>query len=77
MRGEKDMKREFIIGADISSLQAMEDNGAKYYDFDGKEKSAIEILKLHGVNCMRLRIWNRPETSFKMYTAIPWKCWML
>ena len=29
------MKREFIMGADISSLQAMEDNGAKYYDFDG------------------------------------------
>ena len=58
------MKREFIMGADISSLQAMEDNGAKYYDFDGMEKDAIEILKLHGVNCIRLRIWNRPETSF-------------
>lgn len=58
------MKKEFIMGADISSLQAMEDNGAKYYDFDGKSKDAIEILKLHGVNCIRLRIWNRPETSF-------------
>ena len=58
------MNREFVMGADISSLQAMEDNGAKYYDFDGMEKDAIEILKLHGINCIRLRIWNKPKTSF-------------
>jgi len=59
------MKKEFIIGADVSSLQAMEDCGAKYYDFDGKQKDALEILKLHGVNYIRLRIWNDPETSFE------------
>lgn len=54
----------FWMGADISSLQAMEDQGAKYYDLDGKEKGAIEILKAHGVNAIRLRIWNQPEKSF-------------
>lgn len=59
------MKKEFIIGADVSSLPAMEDCGAKYYDFDGKQKDALEILKLHGVNYIRLRIWNDPETSFE------------
>lgn len=56
---------EFIMGADISSLQAMEDCGAKYFDTDGKEKDAIEILKVHGVNYIRLRIWNNPTTSFE------------
>lgn len=58
------MKMEFLIGADISSLQAMEDQGAKYYDLDGVQKDAIEILKAHGVNAIRLRIWNQPEKSF-------------
>ncbi len=55
---------EFVMGADVSSLQAMEDHGAKYYDFDGTEKDALEILKLHGINCIRLRLWNHPTTSF-------------
>ena len=58
------MKKEFILGADVSSLLAMEDCGAKYYDFDGKENNALEILKAHGMNYMRLRIWNNPLTSF-------------
>ena len=58
------MKKEFLLGADVSCLPAMEDCGAKYYDFDGKEKDALEILKAHGVNYIRLRIWNEPQTSF-------------
>lgn len=58
------MKKEFILGADVSSLLAMEDYGAKYYDFDGKECNALEILQNHGMNYMRLRIWNDPLTSF-------------
>lgn len=58
------METNFMIGADVSSLQAMEDCGAKYYDFDGEEKDALELLKIHGVNYIRLRVWNEPETSF-------------
>lgn len=57
--------KEFMMGADVSSLQAMEDAGAVYYDLDGNPKDALEILKLHGVNYIRLRIWNDPETSFE------------
>ena len=33
----------FIKGADISSLEAVEDNGGKFYDFDGKEIDVIEF----------------------------------
>lgn len=58
------MEMVFLKGADVSSLQAMEDYGAKYFDFDGEQKDALAILKGHGVNCIRLRIWNRPTTSF-------------
>ncbi|NLM09570.1 MAG: hypothetical protein GX213_02060 [Clostridiaceae bacterium] len=55
---------DFIKGADISSLQAIEDYGGKFYDFNGKEKDALKILKENGVNYLRLRIWNEPTQSF-------------
>lgn len=58
------MKTDFMLGADVSSLQAMEDYGADYYDFSGEKKDALELLKMHGVNYVRLRLWNEPETSF-------------
>lgn len=54
----------FIMGADVSSLQAMEDQGAKFYDLDGMEREALSILSAHGVNCIRLRLFNRPTESF-------------
>lgn len=53
----------FIIGADISSLEAMEDYGAKYYDLNGEEGDVIKILASHGVNCIRLRLFNKPTES--------------
>ncbi|SDX08365.1 glycosyl hydrolase 53 family protein [Paenibacillus sp. CF384] len=49
----------FIKGADISSLQAIEDAGGKYYE-GGIERDLLDILKDHGVNYVRLRIWNDP-----------------
>lgn len=55
---------DFIKGADVSSLEAMEDAGAKYYDFDGKETDALALLQKYGMNYIRLRIWNQPTTSF-------------
>ena len=36
---------EFIKGADVSSLQAMEDYGAKFYDLNGNEADALAILQ--------------------------------
>lgn len=59
------MKQNFMVGADVSSLQAMEDCGAEFYDFDGTKQDALAILKHHGVNYIRLRIWNHPTTSFE------------
>ncbi len=49
-----------MIGADISFLPELEDKGMKFYDTDGKQKDAIEILKEHGLNYVRLRIFNDP-----------------
>ncbi len=51
-----------ILGADISFLPQLEDRGMKFVD-KGQEKDAIEILKDHGFNYIRLRIFNDPSTE--------------
>jgi arabinogalactan endo-1,4-beta-galactosidase len=50
---------DFIMGADVSMLSQIEESGGKFYD-NGVEGDALEILKNHGVNWIRLRIWNDP-----------------
>ncbi|MBN2139091.1 MAG: glycosyl hydrolase 53 family protein [Sedimentisphaerales bacterium] len=50
---------EFIIGADVSWLQQHEDRGRKFYDH-GIQKDLLQILKDHGFNWIRLRIFNNP-----------------
>jgi beta-galactosidase len=50
-----------ILGADISFLPQLEDRGMKFYDKD-QQKDAIEILKEHGFNYIRLRIFNNSST---------------
>ena len=51
-----------VLGADISFLPQLEDRGMKFYD-KGAEKDAIEILKAHGFNYIRLRIFNNPAAD--------------
>lgn len=48
-----------MIGADISFLPQLEQRGIKFSD-KGVAKDAIEILKDHGFNYVRLRIFNDP-----------------
>lgn len=52
---------EFIVGADVSHLQQIEDFGGRFYDRTGKESDCLEILRDHGVNFIRLKIWNNPR----------------
>lgn len=48
-----------ILGADISFLPELEDRGMKFSD-KGQQKDALQILKDHGFNYIRLRIFNDP-----------------
>ena len=50
------------LGADISFLPQLEDRGIKFSD-KGVQKDAIEILKEHGFNYIRLRIFNNPAAD--------------
>ncbi|MEK0315103.1 glycosyl hydrolase 53 family protein [Cohnella sp. 56] len=61
----QDGKRpDFIMGADVSELYAIEQSGKKFYDTDGTEMSALQVLQKHGVNYIRLRVWNDPTDAF-------------
>lgn len=61
LTGEAAKPREAtkMIGADISFLPQLEDRNMKFSD-KGVEKDAIQILKEHGFNYIRLRIFNDP-----------------
>ena len=48
-----------ILGADISFLPQLENRGIKFSD-NGTPADAIEIMKAHGFNYIRLRIFNEP-----------------
>ena len=68
----------FIIGADISWVQAAEDRGVKFSD-NGVARDILEILKDHGFNYTRLRMFHDPTKptpidrpySLKGYCDLP------
>lgn len=53
----------FMRGVDCSTVYAIEQTGAKYYDEDNTEKDPLAVMKEHGVNWVRLRIWNNPSAA--------------
>lgn len=50
----------FIRGMDVSSVLSLEKSGVKFYDDSGNEADLFEILAYHGVNYIRVRVWNDP-----------------
>lgn len=55
----ENLSTDFIRGADVSIMPELERNGTKFYD-NGIEQDGLTILKNHGVNWIRVRIWNNP-----------------
>ena len=54
----------FIVGADLSSLQQYENAGVKFFDSENNEIS--DLLKFFcdkNLDCVRLRVWVNPELS--------------
>lgn len=49
-----------LLGGAISWLDWEEDLGAKYYDFDGTQKDALQIMQENGCNFVRLELYNNP-----------------
>jgi arabinogalactan endo-1,4-beta-galactosidase len=53
---------DFYKGVDVSSLAELEAHGARYRDANG-ERDLLAILAAHGVNAVRLRLWNDPWSA--------------
>ena len=51
---------DFIRGMDVSSVIALENSGVTYTDESGKKQDLLRILADHGVNYIRVRVWNDP-----------------
>ena len=58
---------DFLNGLDCSMVSIIEENGGRYYDFDGREKDFFQLIKENGINLVRIRLWNdyRSETGVK------------
>lgn len=53
-----------MLGADVSSLQRSEDLGGVYKTETGVQRDALQILKDHKVNYIRLRAWVNPSIDY-------------
>ena len=51
---------DFIKGVDISSVIALENSGVVFYNTNGEAQDIFQTLKEHGVNYIRVRVWNDP-----------------
>jgi arabinogalactan endo-1,4-beta-galactosidase len=55
---------KFMLGADISSLPELVDEGTVFLDTDGTEKDLISLLGNHGFNYVRLRTFVEPNALY-------------
>ena len=63
VRAVPQLPDNFIFGADISSIIALENSGVRFYGFDGKEQDVFKTLADAGISCIRVRVWNDPFDS--------------
>jgi arabinogalactan endo-1,4-beta-galactosidase len=53
----------FIQGADVSFIPQIEDLGGIYRD-NGVPRDPLDILKDHGIRCIRLKLWHTPAEPY-------------
>jgi arabinogalactan endo-1,4-beta-galactosidase len=67
-----DIPYHFLKGGDISELTYVEQGGGKYYETNGVQMDCLQILKNHGFNIARLRLYNDPgNTNFAPSNRLP------
>jgi len=57
---------QFVMGADLSYANQIEDHGGIYRD-SSKGRDPFLIMKEHGANLVRVRLWNDPEWIRSVY----------
>jgi arabinogalactan endo-1,4-beta-galactosidase len=58
-------RSDYLLGADISWVQEEEAAGTTYFDA-GQEQDILDILKHHGFNAIRLRLFNAPNSPCRL-----------
>lgn len=58
------LNEEFPLGMDISMVQNIIEQKGKYFNSDGKAQNVYQILKDHGLNYVRLRLWHDPYNYY-------------
>ncbi len=53
----------FLLGADVSSALSLENSGVVFKNELGEAQDLFITLAEHGMNCVRLRVWNDPFDS--------------
>jgi len=66
-----DDTRSFVLGADLSLLNYIEDHGVQYRDA-GVAKDALLIFKNHGCNYIRLRLFVNPNGTEGQVNSLPY-----
>lgn len=54
------LPQDFILGMDASCVPALEKSGVTYYNSMGQVQDVFQTLAQHGINHIRVRIWNNP-----------------
>jgi arabinogalactan endo-1,4-beta-galactosidase len=62
---------EFLVGADISGLGAIENRGATFRDM-GRQADLIQSMAAHGWNCFRLRLFVNPNGQGGVVNSLPY-----
>lgn len=57
------LSKDFIGGADVSSMLSLEESGVTFKNEQGQVEDLFTLLKESGVNYVRLRVWNDPFTA--------------
>jgi arabinogalactan endo-1,4-beta-galactosidase len=61
---------QMVMGADLSYVNAIQDNGGKYLDENSKVIDPFEHLSKNGANLVRVRLWHNPEWQKPLYGSI-------
>jgi arabinogalactan endo-1,4-beta-galactosidase len=60
----QNLRQDFPMGIDISTLYEVESFGGKFYNQNGVRQNVYQILKNSGINYVRIRLWNDPYNTF-------------
>lgn len=59
MLEKEEAEKPFLLGGDITELTYVEECGGKFFDPQGREKDALQIMAENGMNLARIRVYNQ------------------